>query len=90
LSPATPKRSFPQKYVFSLPSIEQNFYFVQFGIDFKMPLSIGSFIENRRTADQRHVRCASRSKDQSLRSCVSRLNRRQRSQIRAAEFFPVF
>jgi hypothetical protein len=72
LSPATPKRSFPQKYAFPLPSIEQNFYFVQFGIDFKMPLSIGFFIENRRTADQRHVRCASRSKDQSLRSFALR------------------
>jgi len=59
LPPATPKRSFPQEYVFPLPSIEQNFYFVQFGTDFKMPLSIGFFIENRRTADQRHVRCAS-------------------------------
>jgi hypothetical protein len=90
LPPATPKRSFPQEYAFPLPLIEQNFYFVQFCIDFKMPLSIGSFIENRRTADQRHVRCASRSKDQSLRSSVSRLNRRQRSQIKAAEFFPVF
>ena len=31
-----------------------------------------------------------RSNDQSLRSSVSRLNRRQRSQIRATEFFPVF
>ena len=64
--------SVPQEYVFPLPSIEQNFYFVQFCIDFKMPLSIGSFIENRRTADQRHVRCASRSKDQSLRSFALR------------------
>jgi hypothetical protein len=72
LSPATPKRSFPQEYTLPLPSIEQNFYFVQFGIGFKMPLSIGSFIENRRTADQRHVRCASRSKDQSLRSFALR------------------
>lgn len=60
------------KIRFSPPSIEQNFYFVQFGLDFKMPLSIGSFIENRRTADQRHVRCASRSKDQSLRSFALR------------------
>lgn len=57
---------------FAPPLIEQNFYFVQLSIDFKMPLSIGSFIENRRTADQRHVRCASRSKDQSLRSFALR------------------
>jgi hypothetical protein len=73
LPPATPKRSFPQEYAFPLPSIEQNFYFVQLSMDFKMPLSIGLFIENRRTADQRHVRCASRSKDQSLRSFALRL-----------------
>jgi len=60
------------KIRFFAPLIEQNFYFVQLSIDFKMPLSIGSFIENRRTADQRHVRCASRSKDQSLRSFALR------------------
>ena len=41
------------KNALSLPSIEQNFYFVQLSVDFKMPSSIGSFIENRRTADQR-------------------------------------
>jgi hypothetical protein len=53
----------------------------------KCPLSIGHFIESRHTVDQRHVRCASRSKDQSLRSSVSRLNCQERSQIKAAEFF---
>ena len=36
---------------FSAPLNEQNFYFVQFGIDFKMPLSIGLFIESRHTVD---------------------------------------
>ena len=43
MPPATLKRSFPQKYVFPLPSIEQNFYFVQLSMDFKMSLSIGLF-----------------------------------------------
>ena len=57
-------------------------------MDFKMPLSIGSFIENRRTADQRHVRCASRSKDQSLRSfALRRVWTSNNAQIKAAEFF---
>lgn len=35
----------------SLLSIEQNFYFVQLSMDFKMPLSIGLFIESRHTVD---------------------------------------
>ena len=33
------------------PFIEQNFYFVQLSMDFKMPLSIGLFIESRHTVD---------------------------------------